>query len=194
MLDLIKTRRSTRKYLDRPVPRELLEQIVEAGRYAPSGGNNQTGHFLVVTDPAVLARLAEMAQEASAGMEVTENTYRSLAFAIQAAKRGGYVFHYHAPALIIAANKKDYGNNMADTACALENMMLMANALDLGSCWINQLRWLNEDPALLAYERELGLAEDERVYGAVAVGFADTPDGLPERTPLPRTGNRVEYI
>ncbi|MBR0105743.1 MAG: nitroreductase family protein, partial [Lachnospiraceae bacterium] len=151
MLDLIKTRRSTRKYLDRPVPRELLEQIVEAGRYAPSGGNNQTGHFLVVTDPAVLARLAEMAQEAFAGMEVTENTYRSLAFAIQAAKRGGYVFHYHAPALIIAANKKDYGNNMADTACALENMMLMANALDLGSCWINQLRWLNEDPALLAY-------------------------------------------
>ena len=104
------------------------------------------------------------------------------------------MFHYHAPALIIAANKKDYGNNMADTACALENMMLMANALDLGSCWINQLRWLNEDPALLAYERELGLAEDERVYGAVAVGFADTPDGLPERTPLPRTGNRVEYI
>ena len=194
MLDLIKTRRSTRKYLDRPVPRELLEQIVEAGRYAPSGGNNQTGHFLVVTDPAVLARLADMAQEAFAGMEVTENTYRSLAFAIQAAKRGGYVFHYHAPALIIAANKKDYGNNMADTACALENMMLMANALDLGSCWINQLRWLNEDPALLAYERELGLAEDERVYGAVAVGFADTPDGLPERTPLPRTGNRVEYI
>ena len=194
MLDLIKTRRSTRKYLDRPVPRELLEQIVEAGRYAPSGGNNQTGHFLVVTDPAVLARLAEMAQETFAGMEVTENTYRSLAFAIQAAKRGGYVFHYHAPALIIAANKKDYGNNMADTACALENMMLMANALDLGSCWINQLRWLNEDPALLAYERELGLAEDERVYGAVAVGFADTPDGLPERTPLPRTGNRVEYI
>ena len=194
MLDLIKTRRSTRKYLDRPVPRELLEQIVEAGRYAPSGGNNQTGHFLVVTDPAVLARLAEMAQEAFAGMEVTENTYRSLAFAIQAAKRGGYVFHYHAPALIIAANKKDYGNNMADTACALENMMLMANALDLGSCWINQLRWLNEDPVLLAYERELGLAEDERVYGAVAVGFADTPDGLPEHTPLPRTGNRVEYI
>ena len=194
MLELIKTRRSTRKYQDRPVPRELLEQIVEAGRYAPSGGNNQTGHFLVVTDPAVLARLAEMAQEAFAGMEITENTYRSLAFSIQAAKRGGYVFHYHAPALIIAANKKDYGNNMADTACALENMMLMANALDLGSCWINQLRWLNEDPALLAYERELGLAEDERVYGAVAVGFADTPDGLPERTPLPRTGNRVEYI
>ena len=194
MLDLIKTRRSTRKYLDRPVPRELLEQIVEAGRYAPSGGNNQTGHFLVVTDPAVLARLAEMAQEAFAGMEVMENTYRSLAFAIQAAKRGGYVFHYHAPTLIIAANKKDYGNTMANTACALENMMLMANALDLGSCWINQLRWLNEDPALLAYERELGLAEDERVYGAVAVGFADTPDGLPERTPLPRTGNRVEYI
>ena len=194
MLDFFKSRRSTRKYQDRPVPADLIEQVVEAGRYAPSGGNNQTCHFLVVTDSTVLARLAETTQEAFAGMEVTENTYRSLAFAIQAAKRGGYVFHYHAPVLIIAANKKDYGNNIADTACALENMMLMANALDLGSCWINQLRWLNEDPALLAYERELGLAEDERVYGAVALGWPDTPDGLPERTPLPRTGNRTDYI
>lgn len=192
MLDLIKTRRSTRKYLDRPVPRELLEQIVEAGRYAPSGGNNQTGHFLVVTDPAVLARLAEMAQEAFAGMEVMENTYRSLAFAIQAAKRGGYVFHYHAPTLIIAANKKDYGNNMADTACALENMMLMANALDLGSCWINQLRWLNEDPRLVAYLQTLGMKESERVYGAVIIGYPAS--GLPNRNLMQQKGNEVTLI
>ena len=194
MLDLIKTRRSTRKYQDRPVPRELIDQVVEAGRYAPSGGNNQTGHFLVVTDRAVLSRLAEIAQEAFSTMEVTENTYRSLAFAIQAAKRGGYVFHYHAPALIIAANKKDYGNNMADTACALENMMLMANALDLGSCWINQLRWLNEDPALLTTLRELGLKEEERVYASMTLGYAAAESGLPNRKPLERKGNEVTFI
>lgn len=60
-----------------------------------------------------------------------------------------YVFHYNPAVLIITANKKDYGNNMVDCACALENMMLMANALDLGSVWINQLRWLNENSVIL---------------------------------------------
>ena len=47
-------------------------------------------------------------------------------------------FHYGAPVYIVTANKMGYGNAMADSACALENMMIAANALDLGSCWINQ--------------------------------------------------------
>ena len=49
-LELIKTRRSTRRFQDRAVERELLDQIIEAGRYAPSGGNSQTTHFFVITD------------------------------------------------------------------------------------------------------------------------------------------------
>ena len=72
--------------------------------------------------------------------------------------------------------------------------MLMANALDLGSCWINQLRWLNENPVLLEKMKELGMEENERVYGALAVGYADTESGLPNRNPLPRTGNPVTYV
>ena len=127
-------------------------------------------------------------------MEAAPGMYASMAGAIRAAKGERYVFHYNAPALIVTANKKDYGNNMADCACALENMMLMANALDLGSCWINQLRWLNENERLLARFRELGLAEDERIYGAVALGWPDTESGLPEREPLPRKGNPVQWI
>ena len=130
--------------------------------------------------------------EAFAAMEVTEDTYRSLAFAIRAAKRGGYVFHYHAPVLIIAANKRGYGNNMADTACALENMMLMANALDLGSCWINQLRWLNEEPALVQYLQSLGMQENERVYGAVIVGYPAS--GLPNRRLMAQKGNEITFV
>lgn len=51
---------------------------------------------------------------------------------------------------------------MADSVAAIENMMIAANALDLGSCYINQLYWLNEEPSLLAYLRELGLIISER--------------------------------
>ena len=194
MLEFIKSRRSTRKYKQDPVPEDMLHQVIEAGRYAPSGGNNQTSHFLVFQDREVLKKLAEMAAEAFSKMEVTEGMYKSLVNSINRAKQGGYIFHYNAPVLIAVANRADYSNNIADTSCCLENMMLMANALDLGSCWINQLKWLNEDEKLTEYLRSLGLHEGERIYGAVAIGYPDTADGLPVREPLTRTGNEVTFI
>ena len=193
-LEAIKTRRSTRKFSDRRVELEKLDKIVSAGRFAPSGGNSQTCHFIVVRRKKVLTKLAELAQIAFSKMEITEDMYKSIANSVRASKNGGYVFHYDPDALIIVANRKDYGNNIADTACALENMMIAANELDIGSCWINQLKWLNEDEALLEYEHTLGLEENERIYGALAVGYADTVDGMPCREPLERTGNKVTYI
>ena len=194
MLEFIQSRRSTRRFQDRLVPKELIGQIVEAGRYAPSGGNNQSSHFLVIRNREILDRLAELVRQEFSKMEIEEGMYSSLVNSIRLSKTGKYEFHYHAPVLIAVANRKDYGNNIADCACALENMMLMANALDLGSCWINQLKWLNENEALLAIERELGLLEHERIYGALSVGFAGTKDSLPDRKPLARRGNAVTWI
>ncbi len=194
MLDFMKSRRSTRKFKDEMVPEEMIHQVIEAGRYAPSGGNSQSTHFIVIQKKQVLDRLADLVREEFAKMEIQVNTYPSLVNSINASKKGNYVFHYNCPVLIVTANKKEYGNNIADCACALENMMLMANALDLGSVWINQLRWLNENPVILDAMKELGLEEDERVYGALALGYADTQDGLPVRKPLDRIGNKVTYI
>ena len=192
--EAIITRRSTRKYKPDAVEPEKLQKIIEAGRYAPSGGNNQTNHFLVVKNPEVMKRLAELAESAFARMEADENTYPSLRNSILASKKGGYVFSYRAPVLIIVANRKDYGNNMADSVAAIENMMIAANALDLGSCYINQLYWLNEEPSLLSYLRELGLKENERVFASMVLGYAATEDGLPNRKPLERKGNVVSFV
>ena len=173
------TRRSTRKYLDKEVSQELLEKIIETGRYAPSGGNSQSNHFLVIQNKQIIDHLVKMVERAFSQMEITENMYRSLQNSINLSKKGGYVFCYNAPVLIIVANKKDYGNNQADCALALENMMLEANELDLGSCYINQLKWLNEDQKILSYLQSLGMNEDERVYGSLIVGYPDTNDGKP---------------
>jgi len=93
--------------------------------------------------------------------------------------------------LILTANQADYSNNIADCSCALENMMIMANALDLGTCWINQLKWLNENEIITEYLRELGLEENEKVYASLAVGY---PQAELNRTPLMRTGNKVTRI
>ena len=102
------------------------------------------------------------------------------------------MFHYGAPVLIVAANRKNYGNAMADSACALENMMIAANALDLGACWINQLHWLTEDAGIRARMEALGLAEDETITGGLILGYG--MDGLPERRPLERKGNPVTWV
>ena len=64
----------------------------------------------------------------------------------------------------------------------------------MGSCRINQLRWLNEDPDLLAYLQELGMHEDERVYASVIIGYPETEDGLPLRKALDRKGNEVTWV
>lgn len=190
----IMTRRSTRKYLDQPVSQELLEKIIETGRFAPSGGNSQSNHFLVIQNKQIIARLVKMVEKVFSKMEITENMYRSLQNSISLSKKGGYAFCYNAPVLIIVANKKDYGNNQADCALALENMMLEANELDLGSCYINQLKWLNEDQEILSYLQSLGMKEDERVYGSLIVGYPDTKDGKPLRKALPRKGNEVTWL
>lgn len=191
-LQAIYTRRSTRNYKPDPVEKEKLQQILDAARQAPSGGNNQTNHFLVIQNREVLQKLIVMTEAAFAKMEADENTYSSLRHAIAASKKGGYVFCYNAPLLIAVANRWDYGNNMADCACAIENMMVAVNALDLGSCWINQLRWLNEEPALVDYLQSLGMKENERVYGAVIIGYPAS--GLPNRNLMAQKGNEVTYI
>ena len=193
-LDAIMTRRSTRSFRADPIPEEILSRVIEAGRAAPSGGNNQTTHFLVIRNREVLDNLAKMAEKAFAAMEITENTYKSTAHAIRASKKGGYVFHYAAPCLILTANRLHYGNAVADCVAAVENMMIASNALDLGSCYINQLKWLNGDPEINAYLFSLGLCENERVWAGLALGYAAREDGLPERKALPRTGNPVTRI
>lgn len=193
-LHVIATRHSTRKFKQDMVPAKVLDKVIEAGRRAPSGKSKNQNHFLVIRDAAVLARLVELVQGEFAKMEITPENEANIGGAIKLSKKGGYVFKYNAPILIVVANKKDYGNNMADACAAMENMLLAANALDLGACWINQLRWLQDNPVLLDYLHELGMAEDEWVFGSISLGYADMPDGLPNRNIVNIRGNEVTYI
>lgn len=192
--ECIKSRRSTRVYSDKTVSQSDIDKIVEAGRYAPSGGNNQSTHFIVIQNKEILNELIELVKDTFAGMEIEDGMYKSIFNSINASKKGNYVFNYHAPVLIVTANKIGYPNGLADCSCALTNMMLMANELNLGSCWINQLRWLKDNENIIAYLRKLGMNDDEEIWGSLAVGYAKNEDGLPVRNALDRTGNKVTYI
>ncbi len=191
-LEAILTRRSTRKYKDEAPDKKIIEKIIEAGRFAPSGSNSQSTHFLVITDKEFLKELSELVKTEFARMEITEDTYISLKNSINASKTGNYNFYYGAPVLIVTANRKGYGNAIADSACALENMMIAANAFDLGSCWINQLHWLDENDAVRSFLQKKGLKEEETVTGGLILGYPD--EGIPNRIPLERKGNPVTWI
>ena len=191
-LEAILTRRSTRKYKEAMPENELINKIIEAGRYAPSGSNSQTTHFIVFTDKGILTEMAELVKEEFSKMEAGQDTYVSLRNSINAAKTGNYVFHYGAPVFIVVANKKGYGNAMADSACALENMMIAANAVDLGSCWINQLHWLDGNERIRAFMGSYGLNDDETITGGLIVGYPGA--GFPDRKPLERKGNPMTWV
>jgi nitroreductase len=192
--EAIQTRRSTRKFKDEPMDGEMLEKVIAAGRLAPCGGNSQSAHFITIRNRKILDELAGLVRETFAGMETTPGMYKSLQAAINASKKGSFVFHYNAPVLIVVANRIGYGNAMADCACAVENMMIAANALDLGSCYVNQLHWLDGSAAVREYMAKLGLGEDETICASLVMGKPDTADGLPIRTARNITGNKVDYI
>ena len=194
ILEVIATRHSTRKFKPTMVESSLLEKVIEAGRRAPSGKSKNTNHFLVIRDAAVLNKLVDLVQSEFAKMEITPENEANIGGAIKLSKKGNYVFKYNRPVLIVVANKMDYGNNMADSCAAMENMLLAANALDLGACWINQLRWLQDNPVLLDYLHELGMKDDEWVFGSISLGYPDMPDGLPNRNITTIKGNEVTYI
>ena len=191
-LEAVFTRRSTRSMKPEAPPREIVEKIIEAGRAAPSGSNSQTTHMIVITKKEVLSELSDLVKEAFAAMEAAPDTYVSLRRSISAAKKGNYVFHYGAPVLIVTANRKGYGNAVADSACVLENMMIAANAMDLGACWINQLHWLDENKKIRDFMEKLELKQDETITGGLILGYG--ADGTPARGEIKRTGNPVTWI
>lgn len=190
VLECIKTRRSNRAFLPNEVEADKLDLILEAGRFAPSGGNNQSSHLVVIKNKSMLNELAELVKTEFSKMEVYEGMYSSIKNSITRSKNGSYVFHYNPPVLVVVTNKKGYGNAMADSSCVLENMMLMANELNLGTCWINQLHWLDENQAVREYLKAAGITDEETICGALSIGYCEN---LIQNV-MPRKGNLVTVI
>jgi len=147
----ILTRRSTRAFNEQDIPREVLDQILKAAIYAPSGMNRQTWQFTAIVNREkiqVLAKLIEKVLE-----------------------RKDYNF-YNPAVIVLASNERESRWGKEDNACALENMFLAANAFGIGSVWINQLQDICDVPEIRNYLQEVGVPETHVVYGAAALGYS----------------------
>lgn len=149
MLESIKTRRSVRRFLDRSIPDDLVEKVLEAGRWAPSGLNNQPWRFAVVTDPGLkeglskLTRYSKIVQGAAVMIPVFLNNAES----------------YH--------RIKDA---QAIGAC-LQNMLLEAHSLGLGAVWLGEI--IKSDREIRDL---LGLGDELELMAVLAMGYpAETP-------------------
>lgn len=191
VLEAIKARRSQRSYQNRQLEQETLERILEAGRYAPTGGNLQSVHFLVIRNADILKNLRILVERGFRKIKWSDDLYISIKNGIKNSQKGMYPFYYEAPVLVVLANKKGNLNGLADSACAAENMMLEATELGIGSCWINQLHWLDDDADIRSYLEVFGLGKDETICASVALGYA--ADGEKRSVPE-RTGMKVTYI
>jgi nitroreductase len=180
VLNCILTRRSTRNYQERQIEPLQLDTILNAAIWAPSGGNNQTWLFTAIQNREILNQLNELVKQ---GFQhwIPDDDYPGKLGAKAASEKPGYNFYYNAPTLIIASNRPGYENAMADCALALENIFLAAHSLGLGSCYINQLHWLRNDPDVRDFLFELGIPREHTICSAAAIGYIGKESAPPKR-------------
>jgi len=180
VLDCIRARRSTRQFQERQIDPQALDALLEAAVWAPSGGNNQSWLFTAVQNPEALHKINALVRQ---GFQrwTPDDDYPGKLGAKAAAQNPDYHCFYRAPTLIIASNKPGYENAMADCSLALENIFLAAQSLGLGTCYINQLHWLRNDPDLRAFLFELGIPMEHTITSAAAVGYIARESKAPAR-------------
>lgn len=171
ILQNLLTRRSIRTYQKEQISDTELKTVIEAAQYAPSGGNSQTRYFTVVQNEERLKQLNTLVREAFKSLIVDSSTYRSKVKGKRAAQSDNYNFYYNAPTLIILSDDREYANAMADCSAALQNILLAAHSLHIGSCWINQLTWFGDEPAIREVLTTLGIPKNYKVCGAAALGY-----------------------
>jgi nitroreductase len=180
VLRAIKARRSTRKFTDEQISPGQLDALLEAAIWAPSGGNNQSWLFTAIQREDVLEKLNAVVKDGFSRY-VPDDDYPGKQGVKEYAKRDDFNFFHYAPTLIIASNKPNYENAMADCALALENIFLAAQSIGLGTCYINQLFWLRRDEGVREYLAELGVPREHVICSSVAVGYIEKESAAPPR-------------
>lgn len=148
MLKFINTRRSVRKWLDKPVNNQDVHDIIEAGMNAPSAGNEQAWQMILLTDKDILNKISEFNQNVS----IIKN----------------------APVAILVCGdliaEKYQGYHVHDCSAATENMLLAIHAKDLGGVWGNVF-----PDNITRIRMLLGLPEHVIPFSIVIFGYPETP-------------------
>jgi nitroreductase len=177
ILNFINSRQSDRKYSDKPVEKEKLERIIEAGRMAPSACNAQPWKFIVVTDPELVLKVADAASAKLIGM----NSFVAQAPVILVIVREKPNMSSKVGATI---KNKDY--SLIDIGIATENICLQAKAEGIGSCIIG---WFDERQI----RKLLEIPKSKRVELIITLGYSLSEQREKRRKPAEETVSYNKY-
>lgn len=183
VLEVIKKRRSVRSYESKPIPRDIINTIIEAGNQAPSAMNSQPWRFVVVEDKAVKKRLLQAA---------LPNAKKILELVVKDSDPSRYELimkrydemedpiYYSAPVILFVIGLGRYADHSCPLAC--QNIMLAAHSLELGSCWVAFGSMVTDDAEV---KRILELKDDEKIFGPIVIGYPMVyPDPPEKRAPV----------
>lgn len=192
VLEVIRNRKSIRRYRPDPVPRHKIGLLIEAARWAPSGENAQPWRFVIIEDKEkirAVGKIAGMADRRQFSAEFaageTEERFKQIKDPRKRQKimeklTGGHVssFLENAPLVIIVCGRKDVWDLPYDCSAAIENLLIMATAAGLGTCWV-------ESPVMDVRDEEkikrmLQIPKSFKVLTAISVGY---PDEAPKPRP-----------
>jgi nitroreductase/ferredoxin len=142
-LQFLRSRRSIRHFLDKPVEAEKIRRLIEAARYAPTGGNSQLVEWLVLSDKSRIKEIAGLTidwlrQVLKDPSIVAASPY--LPMVVAAWDAGNDSVLRDAPSLVIAMAPRAAMNGLVDLTLALSYLDLLAPAMDLGTCWAGLLQ------------------------------------------------------
>ena len=149
--DVIMSRRSCRAYKPDMVPQDLIDQVVESGLNAACGKGAQSSVIITVTDKEMRDKISEVNRQI---MGVENDPF------------------YGAPVILVVIADKSVPTAPYDGACSLENMMLTAADLGLGSCWIHRCKQEFEGDLGKEILAKIGLEGDYEGVGHLALGYA----------------------
>ncbi len=203
------SRRSTRAFREKPVPREIIEQLIEVGTHAGTASNAQTENFIVIQDRKLLSELEDMVigilwdkmkllgsgiGRRLARIRFGEETARQSILYYERFKAGrdsgdlgGAVFR-NAPAVIVVHGQRANRSVHENCAIAARNMEMLAKSLGLGTCWAGFLLVAAGISKKIA--RRLGVPDDRNVYSAIMLGY---PTHVYRKT-VPRRQREVRWL
>ena len=175
VLSNIMARRSVRKYLDKPVEHALLEVVVRAGINAPSGMNRQPWMVRVVEDQKLIAEVTEVYKQENAEAVKRDKDFKNM--------------FRNAPNLICVCTPANGGGEL-DAGLLGENMMLAAQAMELGTCCLEgPVRFLLSNEKCKFFLDRLDIPADYKLNYIIAIGY---PDEQPDAKP--RDASKVKFI
>ena len=158
-LEDLKSRRSCRAFKAEQVSKEELDQVLEAGMYAPTGMGRQSPIMVAVQDPDTVRELSRL------------NAW------VMGASTDPF---YGAPTVIVVLADPEIGTYREDGSLVMGNLLNAAHAVGLGSCWIHRAREVFDSPEGKALLKKWGVPEKYVGIGNCILGYAAQPAAAPK--------------